>query len=283
MLPHLFGRPVSPGPLPDRQAGGLLLPAPRLHRHAGVGRRASRPDQFDEDETRPTSRSRTPRAISRWRSSAWSSSTPGAPVRRRSSKPDRIVFDLDPGRGHRLARGGRGGGARPRRAGRPRAGRLRQDHPAARASTSWCRSTPRLDLEDRCTQATGAHRRRASRRPRRTPSPPSMGSDEPQAAASSSTSTAMPAARRRSRPIRCGRATTCRHRRHLTGTISRSIDAPEDLNYSSLPGLVDHIRRSLGRHRRLRTRICRRRRASERSRVARGGRAWRRGQAGRVI
>ena len=58
-------------------------------------------------------------------------------------QPDRLIFDLDPGRGRALGRGRsrRDRGARAARSARSR--KLRQDHRAARACTSSCRSRPR--------------------------------------------------------------------------------------------------------------------------------------------
>ena len=98
MLPHILGRPVSLVRCPTGQAERLLLPAPCLQRHAGVAWRSSRPRPRTA-RPRPTSASRTPRATWRWRSSGWSSSTPGARWPDVSRRPDRVVFDLDPGEG----------------------------------------------------------------------------------------------------------------------------------------------------------------------------------------
>ena len=97
------------GALPDRPAAGLLLPAPCLHRHAALGRDV-RDDRTPRARTRPISRVEDAKgylALAQFgvvEFHCW-----GA-LRKRLDKPDRVVFDLDPGRGHRLARGGRGGG-----------------------------------------------------------------------------------------------------------------------------------------------------------------------------
>ena len=121
--------------------------------------------------TGPTSPSRTPRATSRSPSSASSSSTPGAAAREPLEKPDRIVFDLDPGegiawrevveaavhvRGELEALGLVALRQDHRRQGRAR---RRADHPEARLEGG----------------ARGHRRARRARspRPRPTPSPPS--------------------------------------------------------------------------------------------------------------
>ena len=92
-----------------------------------------------------------------------------------STSPTAIVFDLDPGRGHRLARGGRGGGAHRGRAGGAGAGAVRQDvgrqgHPRRRADDA------EAGLEEGAC-GDRRDRRRASPRRRPRPSPPTMGKD----------------------------------------------------------------------------------------------------------
>ena len=98
MLPHILGRPVSLVRCPTGKPQDCFF-----QRHAFTGMPASvatfETDQFGGRDQDPTSRSRTPRAIWRWRSSASSSSTPGARPRKQLDKPDRIIFDLDPGEG----------------------------------------------------------------------------------------------------------------------------------------------------------------------------------------
>ena len=139
------------------------------------------------------------------------------------------------GRGHRLARGRRGGRPHSRRArgARPRPVRQdlgRQGHPCRRAGHAEARLEEGAPGDRR-------HRRARSPPPRRRPSPPRWARTTA-SGGSSSTSTATRAAPRRPRPIRCAPAPTCRLRRRSSWGDLESIDAPEDLNYSSLPGLL---------------------------------------------
>ncbi len=138
MLPHIFGRPVSLVRSPSGQLDDSFF---QRHPFTGMPPTVAtlRDARIPRGENEILSRSRTPRAIWRWRSSGWSSSTPGARIAQALEKPDRIIFDLDPGRGHRLARDGRGGRAHPRRARRRWASCPSSRPPAARACTSWCR------------------------------------------------------------------------------------------------------------------------------------------------
>ncbi len=86
------------GALPDRQAAGLLLPAPRLHRHAALGR-----DLRD----RPTPKARTKSYLSVEDAKGYLALAQFGVVefhtwgttRKQLDKPDRIIFDLDPGEG----------------------------------------------------------------------------------------------------------------------------------------------------------------------------------------
>ena len=117
----------EPGALPDGEAGGLLLPAAPVPGDAGgdgelrdADERRGGPDLPDGGDRR--------RGTWRWRSSGWWSSTPGAARSTNLERADRVVFDLDPGRGDRLAGGGGGGGACAGGTGAARARRVRQDH-----------------------------------------------------------------------------------------------------------------------------------------------------------
>jgi bifunctional non-homologous end joining protein LigD len=93
--------PGVAGAQPDRQGRGRLLPAPPLLGHAQEHRELRR--QGPTARPRPTSPSRTPRAIWRWRSSASSSSTPGAAsAPTREARPHHLR--PRPRRGHHLAR-----------------------------------------------------------------------------------------------------------------------------------------------------------------------------------
>ena len=249
MLPHLFGRPVVAGALPDRPAAGLLLPAPRLHRHAAGDRDASRPTNSDgEDQDLPHA-SRTPRAISRSPSSAWSSSTPGAAAARaaREARPHRLRPRSR--RGHRLARGGRGGGARPRRARGARARRLRQDH------RRQGRARRRADHAEARLEG-GARRRPASSPTRIAATAPDtfttvMGSGEPQAPDLHRLPPQRPQRHR-------GGALFVAGAQQPAGIGAAQLGRPRDHRRSGgfelffAPGPGGRVRRSLGRDRRLR-------------------------------
>ena len=210
-----------------------------FQRHAFTGmpptHRALRGRRSPTARTAPTSPSRTPRAISRSRSSAWSSSTPGAAAATRSRSPTASSSTSTPARaspGARWSRRRSTSATSSRRSASSPSSRP----PAARACTSSCRSRRRSTWK--AVHAGDRRARRArSPRPRPTPSPPSW-ARRTASGGSSSTSTATPAAPPRSRPIRCGRATICPASAPLTWEDLEAIDAPEDLNYSSLPGLV---------------------------------------------
>ena len=223
------------GALPDRPAAGLLLPAPRLPRHAGRRRRASRSDQHrgrDQDLPHRRDGQGLPGAGAVRRRRVPRLGLPRASSSRRPTGSSSTSTPARASPGARWSRRRCTCAASSRRSG---SCRLRQDHRRqGRARGGAGHAEARLE-----GGAPGDERARRARspRPRPTPSPPSW-ERRTASAGSSSTSTATPAARPRWRPIRCARATICRHLRRSAGKISRSIDAPEDLNYSSLPGLV---------------------------------------------
>ena len=168
-------------------------------------------DQFARARPRPTSPSRTPRAIWRWRSSASSSSTPGARLRKQLDKPDRIVFDLDPGEGIAWRE--------VVEAAVHIEGELEALGLVPFVKTSGGKGIhvvvplePKLDWKQ-------VHRGDRARSPTRIAADRARhlhhhhGQGQPQAGASSSTSTATRAAPPRRRPIRCAPAPTCRRRR----------------------------------------------------------------------
>ena len=209
MLPHILGRPVSLVRCPTGRPQDCFF-----QRHAFTGMPAS-VATFEttnsEGETKTylsVEDAKGYLALAQF--GVVEFHTWGA-LRKRLDKPDRIVFDLDPGRGHRLARDRRGGGPHPRRAGgaRPRAVRQdvgRQGHP--------CRGAGRRRSSAGSRHSPGGrrHRRAHRRHARPTPSPPRWARTTA-SGGSSSISTATRAARRRRRPIRCAPAPTCRPRR----------------------------------------------------------------------
>ena len=93
----------EPGALSDRQARGLLLPAAPVPRDAGGARQLRDPDQRRGGPDLPDRRRRRA-ATSRWRSSGWSSSTPGAAGWRRWSGPTGWSSTSTPAKGSPGAR-----------------------------------------------------------------------------------------------------------------------------------------------------------------------------------
>ena len=199
------------GALPDRQAAGLLLPAPRLHRHAAFGR---------DLRERRTPRARTRSYIvGRGRQGL---SGAGAVRRRRVprlghatarslDKPDRIIFDLDPGEGIAWREvveaavhiKGELGGARARAV---RQDLGRQGHAHRRADQAEAR------LEE------GARRRPARSPPHLAATAPdtfttTMGKDNRKRRIFIDYPPQCAQRHTRPRPIRCGPAPTCRPRR----------------------------------------------------------------------
>ena len=165
MLPHILGRPVSLVRCPTGQAAGLLLPAPRLHRHAGVDGDASRPAPRTSETKTYLSVEDAKGYLALAQFGVVEFHTWGVPAQAlETAGPDRLRPRS--GRGHRLARDRRGGGARPGRARGARARALRQDLGRQGASTWWCRSRPKLDWKQ-VHQATGdiaaQHRRDGAR------------------------------------------------------------------------------------------------------------------------
>ena len=128
----------EPGQVPDGEAGGLLLPAAPVPGDAGGGgelrdadERRGGPDVSDGGRRR--------RGTWRWRSSGWSSSTPGGARWSGWSGRTGWCFDLDPGRGDRLAGGGGGGGACAGGTGSGAGSSASPRRRAARGCTWWCR------------------------------------------------------------------------------------------------------------------------------------------------
>ena len=138
MLPHLFGRPVSLVRCPTGKPEDCFF-----QRHEFLGM----PQGIDSFETRTSDEEdRTYLTV------ATAKGLPGAgavrggrvpclglPASPNLERADRVVFDLDPGRGRRLARGGRGGGACAERAGGDWGSSASPRPPAARGCTWWCR------------------------------------------------------------------------------------------------------------------------------------------------
>ena len=197
------------GALPDRPAAGLLLPAPRLHRHAASVATFETTNSEGEDQDLPRRRGRQglsgAGAVRRGRVPHL-----GHAARRSSEKPDRVVFDLDPGEGIAWRE--------VVEAAVHVRGELEALGLVPFVKTSGGKGMhvvvpikPKLDWK-KVHQATGEHRRARSPRPRPRPSPPPW-ARRTASGASSSTSTATPAAPPRPRPIRCARAPTCRPRR----------------------------------------------------------------------
>ena len=223
----------EPGALPDRQARGLLLPAAQVPRHAGGGGELRDADQRRGGPDLPDGGA-TPRAIWRWRSSGWWSSTPGAAWWRSWSGPTGSCSTSTRARGSPGARWWR------RRC--TCGGSWRRSGSTGFAKTTGGKGvhvvvpvTPKLDWKA-VHAATGELAARIA------------------ATAPDTFTTVMGAPNRKRRIFidfhRNARSATAvapyslRARNNLPASAPLSwedlekIDAPEDLNYSSLPGLV---------------------------------------------
>ena len=157
-------------------------------------------------------------------------------LRQHLDRPDRIVFDLDPGEGIALARSRRGGRPCPGRTGSVSGLSPSSRRRAARASMSSCRSEAEARLE---AGAPGDERdRRRGLRPRRHETFTTvMGKDNRK-------NRIFIDFHRNARSATAVAAYSLRARTDTAGVDPadwadlESIDAPEDLNYSSLPGLL---------------------------------------------
>ena len=241
MLPHILGRPVSLVRCPTGRPQDCFF-----QRHAFTGMPAS-VATFETDELRrrdrnPISRSRTPRDIWRWRSSASSSSTPGAHCASSSKSPTASSSTSIPARASRWRE--------IVEAAVHIRGELEALGLVPFVKTSGGKGIhvvvpvkPKLGWKA-VHQATGEIAARiAAAQPDTFTT--TMGKDNRKRRifidfhrnARSATAAA---------PYSLRARTNLPASTPLSWTDLESIDAPEDLNYSSLPGLLADIRRSLG-------------------------------------